>query len=209
MEDFSEVFEEPEGGKLKPMKGGKMKIHMKPGPKKVTHIFTARKCPYAFEGQAKAELDESEALGIIEKVEGTTEWCSPAQFVRKPNGKCRSVVDQSGLNNYVQRPVHPFPAAKDIIATIPNGSNRFAVFDCLKGYWQIELDEKSRRFTTFLTEFGRYEYLRAPMGLCSSGDEFCRRTDEALGNITGVKKLVDDILIFAPDDDTLLKRIKN
>ena len=133
MEDFPEVFEEPEGGKLKPMKGGKMKIHMKPGPKKVTHIFTARKCPYAFKGQAKAELDESEALGIIEKVEGTTEWCSPAQFVRKPNGKCRSVVDLSGLNNYVQRPVHPFPAAKDIIATIPNGSNRFAVFDCLKG----------------------------------------------------------------------------
>ena len=97
---------------------------------------------------------------------------------------------------------------KDIINTIPSGSKRFGVFDCLKGYWQIELDEKSRRFKTFLTEFVRYQYLRAPMDLCSSGDEFCRRTDEALGNIIGVKKLVDDILIFAPDDETLLKRIK-
>ena len=207
MEDFPEVFEEPEGGKLKPMKGGKMKIHMKPGPKKVTHIFTARKCPYAFEGQAKAELDESEALGIIEKVEGTTEWCSPAQFVRKPNGKCRSVVDLSGLNNYVQRPVHPFPAAKDIIATIPNGSNRFAVFDCLKGYWQIELDDESKSKTAFLTEFGRYQYLRAPMGLNASGDEFCRRTDEAMEGLLGVKKLVDDILIYAPNDEILFNRI--
>ena len=82
------------------------------------------------------------------------------------------------------------------------------MFDCLKGYWQIELDEKSRRYTTFLTEFGQYKYLRAPMGLCLSGDEFCQRTDEALGNINGGKKLVDYILIFAPDDKTLLKRIK-
>ena len=82
------------------------------------------------------------------------------------------------------------------------------MFDCLKGYWQIELDTKSRHYTTFLMEFGRYQYLWAQMGLCSSGDEFCHRTDEALGNINGVKKLVDDILIFAPDDEILLKRIR-
>ena len=209
MEAFPKVFDEPgvEGGKLKPMKGGPMKIHLKPGPKKVTHLYTPRKCPYAFEGQAKAELDKDEALGIIEKVEGASEWCSPMSFVRKPNGGCRSVVDLSGLNDYVQRPVHPFPAAKDIIATIPNCSKKFAVFDCLKGYWQIELDEKSKPLTTFLTEFGRYRYLRAPMGLSASGDEFCRRTDEAMEGLEGVKKLVDDIIIFAPNDEILLDRI--
>ena len=33
-------------------------------------------------------------------------------------------------------------------------------------------------------------------------------TSSALGNIKGVKKLVDDILICAPNDETLLKRIK-
>ena len=210
MKKFPTVFDEPslEGGKLKPMKGGPMTIHLKKGEIKPTHIYTARKCPYAFEDYAKEELDKSENMGIIEKVEGATEWCSPCSFVTKPGGGCRLVTDLKGLNDYVERPTHPFPVAKDIINTIPSGSKRFAVFDALKGYWQIPLDEKSRRYTTFLTEFGRYQYLRAPMGLCSSGDEFCRRTDEALGNITGVKKLVDDILIFAPDDDTLLKRIK-
>ena len=117
------------------------------------------------------------------------------------------MVDLKGLNDYVQRPTHPFPAAKDIIHTIPNGSTRFAVFDCLKGYWQIMLDEESKPLTTFLTEFGRYRYLRAPMGLNASGDEFCRRTDEAMEGLEGVKKLVDDILIYAPNDKVLLDRI--
>ena len=208
---FPTVFEEPglEGGKLKPMKGGPMSIHLKPGEIKPTHIFTARKCPYAFEDHAKAELDKSETMGIVEKVEGASQWCSPCSFVRKAGGGCRLVVDLKGLNDFVLRPTHPFPAAKDIIATIPDGSKRFAVFDCLKGYWQIEVDKKSRHLTTFLTEFGRYRYLRAPMGLSSSGDEFCRRTDEAMHDLEGVKKLVDDILIFADDDETLLKRIRS
>ena len=51
------VFEEPslDGGKLKPMKGGPMTIHMKKGEIKPTHIYTARKCPYAFEESAKDE----------------------------------------------------------------------------------------------------------------------------------------------------------
>ena len=57
MADNPSVFEEPslDGGKLKPMKGGPMTIHMKKGEIKPTHIYTARKCPYAFEESAKDE----------------------------------------------------------------------------------------------------------------------------------------------------------
>ena len=83
----------------------------------------------------------------------------------------------------------------------------FAVFDALKGYWQVELAEESRHLTTFLTEFGRYRYVRAPMGLNASGDEFCLRTDKAITDLPGTKKLVDDILIYAPSHEILLERI--
>ena len=95
MADNPSVFEEPnlDGGKLKPMKGGPMTIHMKKGEIKPTHIYTARKCPYAFEESAKEELDKSEKMGIIKKVEGASQWCSPCSFVTKPGGGCRLVVD--------------------------------------------------------------------------------------------------------------------
>ena len=105
------------------------------------------------------------------------------------------------------RPTHPFPTGRDIIATIPPEAKVFAVFDALKGYWQVELAEESKSLTTFLTEFGRYRHLRAPMGLNASGDEFCLRTDKAIADLPGTKKLVDDILIYAPNHEIMLDRI--
>jgi hypothetical protein len=62
---------------------------------------------------------------------------------------------------------------------------------------------------TFLTEFGRYRYKRAPMGLCSSGDEFFYRTNKALTGIPNVKKLVDDVLIYGRTEKELLKNVVN
>ena len=46
------------------------------------------------------------------------------------------------------------------------------------------------------------------MGLTSSGDEFCHRTDLALAGIPNVKKLVDDVLIFAQTEQQLLETIR-
>ena len=107
-------------------------------------------------------------------VEDIGDWCSPSHFVMKPNGAVRSVLDLQGLNEYVQRPVHPFPMSKDIVATIAPKTKWYAVFDCHHGYWQIKLDHESKSKMTFLTEYGCYRYRRAPMGLKSSGDVFCQ-----------------------------------
>jgi hypothetical protein len=120
------------------MKGNPMTIHLKDVPIKPYKIVNARKCPYAFEEKAKAKLEEDEALGIIEKFpieeDDVSDWCSLAHFVFKPNGDVRSVVDLKELNDYVQRPVHPFPTSRDIVSTIPDGTKWFAVFDCKNGY---------------------------------------------------------------------------
>ena len=59
-----------------------------------------------------------------------------------------------------------------------------------------------------MTEWGRFQYKRAPMGLVSAGDEFCARTDRALAGIQGVYKLVDDILVYGATHGELLHRIK-
>ena len=155
-----------------------MKIQLKDSPITPTKIYAARKTPYAFENLAMAELGNLVTMKIVEPCDSeASEWCSPYSFVRKPNGGVRSVVDLQGLNQFVMRPTHSFPTGKDILATIPKDTQVSAVFDLLKGYWQIQLDEESKHLTTFLTEFGRFLYLRAPMGLNACCDEFCLRTD--------------------------------
>jgi hypothetical protein len=183
MEEFDSVFSE--GGHLQPMKGESMTIHIQKDIYiKPLRICTPRKTPYAYQNAAKAKLDEDEANGIIEKVEGVSDWCSAMLFVPKPGGKVCSVLDLVHLNRYVQIPTHPFPAPKDILARIPTDSVCYAVFDAKNGYWQVPLDDESKPYTTFITEWGRYRYKRAPMGLVSSGDEFCARTDRALSGVT-------------------------
>jgi len=37
--------------------------------------------------------------------------------------------------------------------------------DLRKGYWQIEMDQKSITYTAFICDEGKYEFLRMPFGL--------------------------------------------
>jgi hypothetical protein len=153
IKEFDQVFNED--GPLRTMKGDLMKIHIKPDIKVIPlNVCTPRKTPIAYMEAAKAKIDSDLQLGIIEKVDGVSRWCSPMSFVPKPNGKVRSVVDLVQLNKFVDRPTHPFPASKDIVSRIPTGSKCFAVFDCTHGYWQIPLEEESRPYTCFMTEWG-------------------------------------------------------
>ena len=59
----------------------------------------------------------------------------------------------------------------------------------------------------FLLSSGRYRYLRAPMGLSSSSDEWCQHFDRVVEGLPWKKKIVDDILIWAPDLYTLESRL--
>ena len=195
--------------KLQTMKGPPMKIELVDNvPIKPLHIYTPRKTPYAYQNAAKAKLNQLEEYCITEKVTGPTDWCSPMSFVPKPDRDVRPVIDLVHLNKYVKRPTHPFPSPKDIIAQVPATAKYFAVFDAKSGYWQIALDDDSKPLTMFITEWGCYWCRRLPMGLASSGDEFCARTDKALAEIQGVFKLVDDIIIIGSNKQELLDRIR-
>ena len=99
------------------------------------------------------------------------------------------------MNKYVRRPYHPSKSPAEAISNISSSSKFFSTLDATKGYWQVPLEKESQDFTTFITPFGRFKFLRAPMGLASSQDEYYARGDEALQGIEKVEKVVDDILI--------------
>ena len=58
--------------------------------------------------------------------------------------------------------------------------------DTTSAYWNVSCSEQSSYLNTFNTCFGRYRYLRLPMGLKSSMDIFSRKMDEAFENIPGI-----------------------
>ena len=80
--------------------------------------------------------------------------------------------------------------------------------DAVNGYFQIALDEESSMKTTFLLPSGRYRYLRIPQGLNASSDEWCRRSDTVIDGLPWAKKIVDDILVWAPSLPELKTRVE-
>ena len=191
--------------RLDPMNSPPMKITLKEGS--VPHaLHVARTIPFAYREQVKSELDDMVDKNVIEKVgDVPTEWCHPMVVVQKPNGKVRITTDFGKLNKQVDRTVHNARTAFDIVSDRSSGAKYFTTLDATKGYWQMTLDPESRHLTTFITPWGKYRYLRAPMGFISTGDSYNYRGDEALEGIPRVKKIVDDILI---EDSTLEEHIK-
>ena len=192
----------------KPMAGEAMEIFLNDchdiSP---TNITTARLVPLNFEDEADGLVQKLLDEGIIAKVKVPTAWCSLAFFVWKPGGGLRLVTDYTGLNKHVRRLIHPFPSTKDIIAGLNPKAKVYAKLDALSGYFQVPLSENASFLTTFLLPSGMFRYLRAPMGLSSSSDEFCRRLDAVFARIPGIRKLVDDILVEGNDLQDLENKI--
>jgi len=203
--DFGDVFDT---SRLEPIKGAPMEIALTPGAQPPPLTLAARQIPIHMREAAEADIAKQIDRGVIKRVDEASLFCAPAFYVPKPRGGVRLVTDYSALNKNVIRPVHPFPSALDCIRQVRPDSKVFAVMDATSGYHQIELTEKASEMTTFLLPFGRFRYTRAPMGLASSGDVFCHRTDQVIDGVEGAVKLVDDILIQAPSLEVLDKRVR-
>ena len=193
------------GDSLKKMSGPPMKIHIKDNAQPYA-IHTARRIPVAYEQDVKQELEELVAQDIITSTGDTpSEWCHPMVVVPKPKGGVRITVDMTKLNMQVARPTHPALTPQDAIRQIDRKAKYFTTFVAIHGYWQIPLDEEDQHLTTFITPQGIFKFRRGPMGLCSTGDEYNRRGDEALAGIPNLVKVADDILLWDEDyDDHLL-----
>ena len=184
-----------------------MKIHLTPGEKTPFRISTVRQVPLHWREKAEKIVRKLIDGKVITHQDEPMEWCAPGFFVAKKNGDLRLVIDYTRLNKYVKRPVHTFPSAQEILSGIDPDSKVFAKLDATQGYHQVPLDEESSKLTTFLLPSGRFRFQRAPMGLSCSSDEFCRRSDKIIEGLPGIRKLVDDILVQAPDLETLNIRI--
>ena len=58
-------------------------------------VVPPRKVPFALKDRLKKELDHMEKMGIIEKVEKSTDRVNALVAVEKPNGKLRICLDPS------------------------------------------------------------------------------------------------------------------
>ena len=146
----------------------------------------------------KAELDNMLKEGIAEPA--TTEWASPIVFAPKKDGTLRFCVDYRRLNAMTIRDSYPIPRMDECIDSLGN-AQVFSTLDANAGYWQVELDERDKDKTAFVTHHGLYRYTRMPFGLKNAPATFQRAMDVILASVKWQTAIVylDDVIVFSTD----------
>ena len=198
MAEFPTVFD----GRIRTMPGEKFQISLADNARPFC-VNTPRTIPFAHREKLQKEIDLLISQGIIAPVTEPTEWCAPIVVVPKKNSnRIRMCVDLSKLNKFVRRERYPSVTPAEAVADITQAKARFfTVFDALKGYHQVPLDEESQLLTTFITPCGRFKFLRAPYGICSISEHYNRRMDEAFAGMVDFRKIVDDVVVFDQDQE--------
>ena len=115
--------------------------------------------------------------------------------VPKSNGKPRRTIDYQELNKYCVRETHHTRVPFDIVSSVPQHTYK-TTLDAFWGFHQVPLAAENRPLTTFITPWGRYRYLRTPMGHISASDACTKRYDDAVIDIERKFKCVDDVLLY-------------
>lgn len=114
-----------------------------------------RRVPYALEEKVDEKIRLLLDQGIIEKVNGPSPWVSPIVPVLKDSGDVRLCVDMRQANRAVIRETHPLPLVDEILGSV-SGAKYFSKVDVKDAYHQVEISERSRPITTFITKTGLY-----------------------------------------------------
>ena len=90
-------------------------------------IFSPRRVPYPLQNKVKEELCRMESMGVISRVEDSTEWCAGMVAVEKKSGGIRICVDLKPLNESVRRQPHPLPTVEGILSQLSGAQGVFQV----------------------------------------------------------------------------------
>ena len=78
-------------------------------------------------------------------------WSSPCILVSKPDKSYRLCTDYREVNNVTKTDSFPIPRREDCIDKIGN-AHYITKFDLLKGFWQIPLTERAKKYLRSLLQ---------------------------------------------------------
>lgn len=131
---------------------------------------------------AKRNIERSEVQSMLEKgvIEpSTSAWASNLVLVSKPNGATRACVDYRQLNAKTVKDAYPLPRIDECLDSL-SGAKWFSTMDLNLGFWQIEMAEKDKEKTAFVTTLGLFQFRVMPFGLVNAPSTFERLMENVL-----------------------------
>ena len=125
-----------------------------------------RPTPWHLKQDLKVQLLRWIEQGVIE--ESNSEWGSAMRPVGKPDGSIRWCVDFRGINKVTKDQVRPVANLQDKLRSLKAGRRPikyYTTLDLSEAFHSLSIHPDSRPKTSFLTEFGSYQFCRMPFGL--------------------------------------------
>ena len=138
-----------------------------------------------------------------------TKIAFPALVAREKGRDPRFVTNFAKLNATLEVDPYPLPTIETILQDLSQ-FKYFITVDMKSGYWQFVVEEKSRKYTAFVTRDGVYEYLRVPMGI-STAPSFFQRMSDTICRLVGPENMMaylDDLLIGANSVEHLMRLLE-
>jgi hypothetical protein len=105
-------------------------------------------------------------------------------------------IDFTDLNKACLKDNFPLPRIDTLVDQAAE-SEMLSFLDCFSGYHQIWMRKEDEEFTSFITPFGTYCFVRMAEGLHNAGTTFVRMTSTVLKSQIGKNLLayIDDIVV--------------
>ena len=110
------------------------------------------------------------------------------------------------VNKRIVRNLFPIPKISTVLQEL-EGFTYATALDLNMGYYTIRLDPDSSKICTIIFPWGKYSYLRLPMGIACSPDIFQAKMSELMVALEFVRVYIDDLLCITKGslDDHLSK----
>jgi len=172
--------------------------------------FMKKNKPYPASPKVQEEIDAELKFMLDHDIirPSKSEYGSPVFLRPKPNGKFRFIVDYRDINTQTLKDSYPGVRIPDIFKKISN-ARYISTADATKGYWQVLVDEASKKYTAFITKRGLFEFNRMPFGLKNCPATYQRLMDQVLSNVDNATSYQDDILIASESFEEHLQDIRS
>ncbi|QBM87414.1 Integrase core domain-containing protein [Metschnikowia aff. pulcherrima] len=124
------------------------------------------------------------------------------QLVPKKTGSYRIVFDFRPVNEITESMPTSLASFRSLMPGLSE-AKYFTSLDLQSGYHQLRIHNDTKKYTTFNTPIGKFQWRVLPFGLCDAPQVFGSYMTELLREHADFCRVyLDDILIFSPDADT-------
>ena len=149
--------------------------------------------PKAYEATTKKEIDRLCKIGVLKR-DHDSPWAAATFIKPKKTGDVRVLTDFRRLNMVLKRKPFPLPKIGDLLQKL-EGFTFASAIDLSMGYYHIPLNKQAQDLCTTILPWGKYKYLRLPMGIKNATDIFQSTMMEILGDLPYIKVYLDDVLL--------------